>query len=116
MPAVFVISQDWALRAGVRAELLHSGVEALGLDSLDNLSGAIAGGTAPSVVVLDAEMIGREFQTALANLAGRVPVIVVTPRTVRTARLEGAAVVLYRPVSIGEIVSRVKELLLGRTV
>jgi len=50
---------------------------------------------------------------SLANLARRVPVIVVASRTTQVPEFPSAAAVLHRPVSVGEIVLRVKELLAG---
>ncbi len=116
MPTVFVISKDWTLRATVRAELRDAGVEALGMESLEDVATAIARGQAPSAVVLDAACDDGTggCRTAMANLARRVPVVVVASRIEPTALLEGAAAVLYRPVSVGEIVARVRHLLEGQ--
>jgi len=120
MPIVCVVSQDWSLRVAVRAELRHAGVEALGLESLDDLTGALAQGRSPSAVVLDAGLIPETpaAQESLANLARRVPVVVVASRVEDSAAatpvLQVAAAVLYRPASVGEIVARVQQLLTGQ--
>ncbi|SRR5712692_2883636 len=119
MPTVFVISKDWTLRATVRAELRHLGVEALGMESLDELAGAVARGKAPSAVVLDTAGESSAFaapatQAALANLGKRVPLLVVASRVEPAPALEGVAALLYRPVRVGEIVTRVQQLLAGQ--
>ncbi len=116
MPIVFVISKDWTLRVLVRAELRHAGLEALGMESVDDAARAMAQGRTPSVIVLDAaaEPDASAERQALGNLAGRVPVVVVASRVERVAPLEGAAALLYRPVRVSEIVARVKELLAGQ--
>lgn len=116
MPAVFVIARDWTLRVGVRAELREARIEALGLESLDDLARALAQGRLPSVIVLDADIAAGSPSgpEALANLAKRVPVIVVASRTQPAPAVEGAAAVLYRPVRIGDIVARVQQVLAGQ--
>jgi DNA-binding response OmpR family regulator len=116
MPTVFVISKDWTLRVTVRAELLHAGVEALGMESVDDAARVLAQGKTPSAVVLDAvrEDAAPSTRAALANLAKRVPVVVVASRTESVPPLEGAVALLYRPVRVDEIVARVKQLLKGQ--
>src|SRR5438445_13858077 len=69
MPRVFVISEDWSLRALVRAELLHAGVHALGMDSVGDLAVALARGDTPSAIVLDAAAIERSTGPTRAALA-----------------------------------------------
>jgi len=113
MPLVLVVAEDWTLRVAVRAELLECGIEALGLARLDDVAEAVAQGQMPSVVVLEAGLPGAD-SPALAQLARSVPVIVVASHTERAPALEQAAAVLYRPVSVGEIVVRVKHLLEGQ--
>jgi DNA-binding response OmpR family regulator len=110
MPTVFVIGEDWTLRSLVRAELRERGIEALGMASPAEAAQAIATGTVPSAVVLDATpLVGTA--SALEFLLRSVPVLVVT--------LPGApappwaAAVLFKPVQVGEIVSRVEDLLKG---
>jgi DNA-binding response OmpR family regulator len=115
MPMVFVISKDWTLRVAMRAELLHEGIEALGMESADDAARVLAEGTAPSAIVLDAaEGAASTARAALSHLAKRVPVVVVASRTESAPPIEGAAALVYRPVRVGEIVARVKQLLAGQ--
>jgi DNA-binding response OmpR family regulator len=109
MPVVFVIATEWKLRAAVRAELRERGIDALGIDSAEDVGQALAGGTTPAVVVLEAnpELAG---DPAIQGLVGRVPTVLVASRT-ETVALPRVAAVFYRPVRIGEIVEKVKELL-----
>ena len=109
MPVVFVIAIDWKLRAAVRAELRERGIDALGMDSADDAGRALARGEMPAVVVLEAnaELAG---EPAIQKLVERVPTVLVASRT-ETVLLPRVAVVLYRPVRIGEIVAKVSELL-----
>ena len=112
LPTVFVIGSDWTLRASERAELRELGIEALGMESADDAARALAAGTVPAAVVLDAT--GEDTgNPALAQLAKRVPFVVVASRTQPAPALEAAAVVLYRPVRVGDVVARVKQLLAG---
>lgn len=118
MPTIFVISRDWTLRVMVRAELRHAGLDALGMESVEDVAEALAHGKAPSAVVLDATseaaLSHSASRAALANLAKRVPMLVVASRVDQGPPLEGAAAVLYRPVRVGEIVARVQQLLDGQ--
>ena len=109
MPVVFVIATDWKLRAAVRAELRERGIDALGMDTAEDLGRALAGGAVPAVVVLEAnaELAG---DPAIQGLAARVLTVLVASRT-ETVALPRVAAVFYRPVRIGEIVEKVNELL-----
>ncbi len=100
------------LRANVRAELREAGVEALGMEKLDDAARVLAAGTVPSAVVLEATAEDAA-SPALDSLAKRVPVLIVASRTELTSVVEDAAAVLYRPVTVGEVVARVKQLLEG---
>ena len=110
MPTVFVIGEDWTLRSLVRAELRERGIEALGMETLEEAARAIAAGTVPSAVVLDATSLPVN-PAPLEFLPRSVPVLVVTsPGAPAPA---WAAAVLSKPVQVGEIVSRVENLLKG---
>lgn len=108
---VYVIANDWKMRTAVRAELREVGVEALGMDSSEDVGRAIASGGLPNLVVLEAtaELVGGP---RIQDLIQHVPTIVIASRTEKVS-LPNAAAVLYRPVSVAGIVSRVRELLLG---
>ena len=108
-PVVFVIATDWKLRAAVRAELRERAIDALGMDSAEDVGRALAGGAMPAVVVLEANgELGGD--AAIQSLVGRVPTVLVASRT-ETVALPRVAAVFYRPVRIGEIVAKVSELL-----
>jgi hypothetical protein len=109
MSVVFIIARDWTLRAGLRAELRERGIDALGMASAEDAGRAFAEGPTPAVVVLEAT---AEFagDSAVQSLVKRVPAVLIASRT-ETVPLPPAAAVFYRPVSIGEIVDRVLELL-----
>src|SRR5437879_7136294 len=113
MPRVFVISGQWSLRALVRAELLHAGVQALGMDSVGDLAVALARGDTPSAIVLDAAAIERATgptRAALARLARRVPIVLVASRSEISGKpatpLEGVAAGLVRAVCDGVVFAR----------
>ena len=109
MPVVFVIASDWTLRTAVRAELRELGIEALGMDSLDDAGRTLASNQMPAAIVLEgtAELIGN---SAIQNLVNWVPTILIASRT-ETVPLPPVAAVLYRPVRIGDIVAKVREFL-----
>lgn len=109
MPVVFVIARDWTLRSAVRAELRELGIEALGMESGDDAGRALAAGQTPAAVVLEATS-EIAADPAVHNLIERIPTVLVVSRT-ETVPLPRVAAVLYRPVRIGEIVARVRDLL-----
>jgi hypothetical protein len=108
MPVAFVIATDWKLRTAVRAELRERGIDALGMDSADDAGRALASGDVPAVVVLEAtvELAG---DPAIQKLVARVPTVLIASRT-ETVPLPAVAAVFYRPVSVGEIVAKVCEI------
>lgn len=113
MPTVFVIARDWMLRSGVRAELRERGVEALGMESVADAERAIAGGTMPAAVVVDADDAPAAGVNALDAIARRAPMLVIASRMAAGAAPPNAADVLARPITVGEIVARVLKLLEG---
>lgn len=114
MPVVYVLGEDWTLRAGVRAELCERGIAALGIETAADAGAALAAGQTPSAIVLDANSKAAS-DPAIQKLTGRVPAVVVASRT-STFYLGPAAKTLFRPVQIREIVAAVLELLKGQAV
>lgn len=114
MPVVVIVSGEWDLRGAVRAELREAGVTALGMQTIDDMARTIAGGIAPSVVVLDgAQAHKAETREALQNLAARVPLLVIDSRVNPAPPIPGAKTIL-RPVQVKEIVARVWDMLSSR--
>ncbi len=111
MPTVFIIGEDWTLRSLVRAELREHGIEALGMETPREAARAIAAGTVPSAVVLDATSLSVN-PAPLDFLPRSVPVLVVASPNAPVP--PWAAAVLFKPVQVAEIVSRVESLLKGR--
>jgi len=110
---VFIVSGDWDLRGAVRAELREAAIEALGLETVEDMARVIAGGIAPSLVVLDgAQLHNSEMRRALENLSSRVPVLVINSRLDPAPPLPGTTTML-RPVQIKEIVARILAMLLS---
>ena len=109
MPVVFVIAQDWTFRAAVRAELLEKGINALGMESGDDIARVLRASELPRVAVVEAIAELLDDRT-IQNLLRRVPVVLIASHTL-TVPLPDAQAILYRPVRIGEIVDRVIELL-----
>jgi hypothetical protein len=118
MQLVFVIARDWILRTSVRAELRERGVEALGMDSPDDVGRALALGQTPAVVVLEATA-DLASHPGVLGLISHVPTILIASRTERIPALgqEGEitasyiGTVLYRPVLVRDIVARVLQFL-----
>ncbi|MHB8410362.1 MAG: hypothetical protein ACYDDI_00270 [Candidatus Acidiferrales bacterium] len=112
MPVVYVIAEDWTLRAGVRAELRERAIDALGIESAADAGNALAVGEMPAVIVLDADSQAAS-DPAIQTLASHIPTVVIASR-MTTVSLGSAAKVFFRPVQIREITAAVTELLKGR--
>jgi hypothetical protein len=97
------------MRTAVRAELREMSVDALGMDSADDVDRDIASGMLLNAVVLEAaaDLLG---DPRIQNLVQHAPAILIASRTLKVS-LPDALVVLYRPVRVIEIVARVSELL-----
>jgi len=107
MPVVFIVSGEWDLRGAVRAELREAGIEALGMETVEDMARTIAGGVAPSLVVVDgAQLHKAQTRQALQNLSTRVPLLVIDSRLSPAPLLPGAQTIL-RPVRVKDIVARV---------
>lgn len=109
---MFIVSGDWDLRGAARAELREAGIEALGLETVEDMARVIAGGIAPSLVLDGAQLHNSEMRRALENLSSRVPLLVIDSRLDPAPPLPGATTML-RPVQIKEIVARILAMLPG---
>lgn len=109
MAIVFVIAHDWTLRASVRAELRELSIEALGIESSEDVGRALAAGQMPAAVVLEATA-DLATDAAVQHLVECAPTIIIASRT-ETVPLPSVAAVLYRPVRIADIVARVRDIL-----
>ena len=109
MRVVFVIAVDWALRTAVRAELREKGIEALGMDSADDIARFLPSGRPADALVLEAStaLLG---DSKIQDLVRHVPSVVIASRTVAVTLPKGP-VVLYRPVRIADIADLVSKLL-----
>jgi DNA-binding response OmpR family regulator len=118
MAIVFVIATDWQLRATVRAELRELNIDALGMDSPDDAGRALAANQMPDVIVLEATA-DVASNPAIQNLIKRVPTVVIAARTEwlpsfatdDLSALAPGSVMLYRPVTVGDIVKEVHAIL-----
>lgn len=113
MPVVYVIGEDWTLRAGVRAEVRERGIDALGMETAADAGTALAAGQAPSAIVLDADSKAAS-DPAIQALTRRIPTVVIASRTTAIS-LGTSAKIFFRPVQIREIVAAVLELLKGKS-
>lgn len=115
MPIVFVIAEEWRLRAAVRAELRERGVKARGMETADDAGRAIAAGEIPSVIVLDAAAAAAP-PPALRRLIRRVPSVLIASRTTSLTLSSNEVVckVLFRPVQVSEVIAAVLDLLQGQ--
>ncbi len=112
------------MRTAVRAELRERGVQALGMDCAEAVGRAMASGQTPAALVLEGT---SDFlsNAGIQNLMSRVPTILIASRTEKIPLPQSEppatdctgsshpylGVILYRPVQVGEVVTRVLELL-----
>jgi CheY-like chemotaxis protein len=136
MAIVWVISDNWMLRAGVRAELRERGLEAMGIASAREAVQRLDAGPLPAVMVIDAGTgagtgVGTGAANRTADAAGvdvggedaaigrlldsGVPAILISSRTVTSPPWK-PAVLLPRPVRVDEISAAVLRLLKGYAV
>ena len=107
MPTVFVVSRDWTLRTAVRAELQEHGVDALGLETADDIGKQLGRGIVPGVVVIDGAELEHELpRQEIANLAQQVTILIVDSRVTPAPPIPGTER-LERPISVGDVVKRV---------
>lgn len=95
----------------LRAQLRELGIDALGMETADDMARAMAEGEMPSAVVLESGP-GME-SPAIAELARHVPVIVVASG-LEHLNLPEVAAIFHKPVRVGEIVARVMQVLKGQ--
>lgn len=113
MPTVFVISEDWTLRAPLRAELIEQGIEALGFDCVDDALHAAAEGHWPALIVADEAALAAG-RPELAALLQRSSLLLITSGAGVASVLPSGAAALRRPVRVGEISARVLQMLEGK--
>jgi DNA-binding response OmpR family regulator len=113
LPTVFVISEDWTLRAAVRAELLEHGMETLGFDCVEDALRAAADGHWPALVLADDSVL-EPGKPELTSLLRRSSLLLITSGTGAAPDLPPGAMVLRRPVRVGEITARVRQILEGQ--
>jgi DNA-binding response OmpR family regulator len=107
MPVVFIVSGEWDLRGAVRAELREAGIDALGMESVEDMARMIASGIVPSVVILDSEQLHRrKMREAVQSLSSRVKVLMIASQLNPEPPLPGA-ITIMRPVQLKEIVARI---------
>ena len=111
MPVVFIVSGEWDLRGAVRAELREAGIEALGMETVEDMARMIARGIVPSLVAIDGALLHEtETRQAVQNLSSRLPVVVIDSRLDPAPPMPCVTTIL-RPVQVKEIVARIWKLL-----
>ena len=102
---VFVVSPDWTLRTMVRAQLREANIEAMGMENTRDMAEALAGGLAPSLIVLDGvELKNAAARKALERVARIAGVLVVNSAVTPAPPVPGTEV-MRRPVRIQDIVA-----------
>ncbi len=110
MSEVWVVSENFAERALIVAELTEEGFHARGLESLPDLFSAIATGTAPRVLVLDAQasVLDSVKWEAIRSLMPATHTLLIVGAGIEPLP---ATAVMRRPFSIGELVGKIESLM-----
>ncbi len=108
MKTVLVVGREWKFRALLRAQLREEGYEALAFETLEDAEAEQAGAAA---LVFDTTDAGAEWLPALRRLE-HLPVVVVAGAE-EWLEIERATI-LRRPLSVGDIVSVVREVISGQ--
>ncbi len=113
---VAVISRDWQFRALVRAQLLEEGFEATGLESVSDAIQLLTWNRIRADILL-IDPHGQDLDAAsvseLRRLTGDAPVVAVLRRTIPAedvVQMLRPAQVLYRPLTVGQVVDAVRRL------
>lgn len=111
---IFIIGRDWKFRALLRAELLEKGLDAMGLESLEEAGRLVAAGTLPRLTVFDATDYdpSRDLNRLLALGKSGGLLLIVSPSTLLPQELSGATT-LSRPIAVGTIVEEILRHLRG---
>ena len=110
MKTIFVVGREWRFRTLLRAQLREQGYEARGFETLAEAAAALVSGPAPAAVVFDTtDSDPAETATHLRQWAGRLSVVIIAGAQEQIPF--GAARMLRRPVSIGQVTEVLEELL-----
>lgn len=110
MKAIFVVGREWRFRTLLRAQLREQGYDARGFETLAEVAEALVSTPAPGLVVFDTtDSDAAETAAHLREWAERLPVLVIA--SAQEDVPPGAARVLRRPVSIGQVTELLDELL-----
>lgn len=101
------------MRTALRAELIEQGIEALGFDCVDDALHAAADGQWPALVVAD-DSAFQPGKPELAALLRRSSLLLVASGAGAAPDLPPGVVALRRPVRVGEITARVRQILEGQ--
>jgi len=110
MKTIFVVGREWRFRSLLRAQLREQGYDARGFETLAEVADALVNAPAPALVVFDStDSNATETAAHLHEWSGRLPVLVIAGAQEEVP--PGAARVLRRPVSIGQVATLLAELL-----
>jgi len=100
MQTVLVVGRDWKFRALLRAQLREEGFEALGFETLEEATDAMANSTADAIVLDTTDARAAEL-AQLPALSQKLPLLVVAPAGLPLSL--PADQILRRPVQLGQV-------------
>ncbi len=115
--ALILIMRKWRDRAYLRGQLIEEGLRTLAVRSLDDAREWLDDPEVKTVLIiydtLSQDSLERDFKF-LTTLASEIPVLVLTSsfqKGIVEPKLKEFKYIMKRPFSIGEVVSRVKDIL-----
>jgi hypothetical protein len=113
--AAIVVIKDWKERAFLRAELIEEGIRTFAVETMDDAKEWLSDPRVlPIIVIYDTQFQDNPPQDTehLRKYISDVPILIITSRF-EACPNSGFKHIIRRPVTIGDIVNRVKEILKG---
>jgi DNA-binding response OmpR family regulator len=114
--ALILVAKDWRERAFIRAELIEEGIRTLAVEDMDEAEKWLKDPEiVPMIIVYDTKYQEnvRDDINRLLKYSSSVPVLIIAGASEKKALGTelGKLYVVSRPITIGEVVRKVKEIL-----
>ena len=113
--AAIIVIKDWKERAFLRAELIEEGIKTFAVETMDDAKGWLSDPRVlPIIIIYDTQFQDNPHQDTehLRKYISDVPILIITSRF-EACPYSGFKHIIRRPVTIGDIVGRVKGILKG---
>jgi DNA-binding response OmpR family regulator len=120
--AAIIVIKDWKERAFLRAELIEEGIRTLAVQTMDEAEEWLSDPRLlPLVIIYDTQSQENTSEDIkrLSKYTSKLPVLILTSslkEKIFNFKELGFKHVIRRPMSIGDVVGRVKEILRGASI